>query len=187
MSNHQKVHQHHHLLWPRKYPHNATGYANHFLLILFNLEQRSRVWQKEKISKSYAYLGRKLDGQEHEDATLANAESLVDRSKMGNIVDGYYEVQDVDYGDDDEEDIFDEEDGELATKPAAKSSGVFGFFKNLTGQREIDAATLEPVLQKMKTHLIDKNVASNISQHLCDSVQSSLLCTKLGTFGSMLM
>jgi signal recognition particle receptor subunit alpha len=129
---------------------------------------------------------KKLEGQEQEDTTLANAESLVDRSKMGNIVDGYYEVQDVDYGDDDEDDIFDEEDGELVSKPAAKSSGVFGFFKNLTGQREIDAATLEPVLQKMKTHLIDKNVASNISQHLCDSVQSSLLGKKLGTFGSML-
>lgn len=128
---------------------------------------------------------KKLEGQEHEDATLANAESLVDRSKMGNVVDGYYEVQDVDYGDEDEDDIFDEEDGDLVSKPTAKSSGVFGFFKNLTGQREIDAATLEPVLQKMKTHLIDKNVASNISQHLCDSVQSSLLGKKLGTFGSV--
>ncbi|KAH8554776.1 SRP54-type protein [Umbelopsis sp. PMI_123] len=128
---------------------------------------------------------KKLDGQEQQDANLANAESLVDRSKMGSIVDGHYEVQDVDYGDDDEDDTFDEEDGELVSQSTSKSSGVFSFFKNLTGQREIDAATLEPVLQKMKTHLIDKNVASNISQHLCDSVQSSLLGKKLGTFGSV--
>jgi signal recognition particle receptor subunit alpha len=48
----------------------------------------------------------------------------------------------------------------------------------------LDDATLEPVLSKMKTHLIDKNVASDISQHLCDSVRSSLMGKKLSTFGS---
>ncbi|KAG2174967.1 hypothetical protein INT43_006029 [Umbelopsis isabellina] len=126
----------------------------------------------------------KMDDSEQSEAHLANAESLVDRSKMGSVVDGHYEVQDIEYEDDDEEDIFDEEDDSVLVSKPAQSSGVFGFLKNLTGQRELDDATLEPVLAKMKTHLIDKNVASDISQHLCDSVRSSLKGKKLGTFGS---
>jgi len=150
-------------------------------------QKQMRTWEGSVAKGEMEALdySKKLDGQEQEDATLANAESLVDRSKMGSVVDGHYEVQDVEY-DDDEEDIFDEEeDGVLVSQPSAKSSGVFSFFKNLTGQRELDDTTLEPVLQKMKTHLIDKNVASDISQHLCDSVRSSLKGKRLGTFGSV--
>jgi signal recognition particle receptor subunit alpha len=150
-------------------------------------QKQMRTWEGSVAKGEMEALdySKKLDGQEQSDNTLANAESLVDRSKMGSMVDGHYEVQDVEYSDD-EEDIFDEDDSVSVSQPSAKSSGVFGFFKNLTGQREMDAASLEPVLQKMKTHLIDKNVASDISQHLCDSVQSSLLGKKVGTFGSML-
>jgi signal recognition particle receptor subunit alpha len=58
------------------------------------------------------------------------------------------------------------------------------FFKNMTGQKEMTAESLEPIMSKMKEHLINKNVAADIAQHLCDSVAKGLVGQSLGSFKS---
>lgn len=47
-------------------------------------------------------------------------------------------------------------------------------FRGLVGNKNISADMMEPVLEKLKEHLIAKNVAADISQKLCDSVLKKL-------------
>jgi signal recognition particle receptor subunit alpha len=113
------------------------------------------------------------------------AAQFVDESKLGQMNDeGIYEVQDVMEEDEDEDDDleFVEEDIDLEAKP--KGGVLSSFFKSFTGQREITSEILDPVLATVKEHLINQNVASDISEHLCQSVRTSLLGKKLGSFES---
>eukprot|EP00918_Siedleckia_nematoides_P012679 GHVU01027738.1.p1 GENE.GHVU01027738.1~~GHVU01027738.1.p1 ORF type:complete len:354 (+),score=59.95 GHVU01027738.1:853-1914(+) len=73
------------------------------------------------------------------------------------------------------------------TKPGKKSGG-FGFLsglRNLVGSKTLTAEDVAPVLEKMKSHIISKNVASEIAQKLCESVSSKLEGRVLGTFNTV--
>lgn len=59
---------------------------------------------------------------------------------------------------------------------------MFSFFKSLTGGKVITADMLQPALEKMKEHLIAKNVAAEISEKLCSSVMVKLEGKVIGTF-----
>ena len=59
---------------------------------------------------------------------------------------------------------------------------MFSFFKNLTGGKTISREAMEPALDKMKDHLVTKNVALEIAEKLCDSVASKLEGKVVGTF-----
>jgi len=94
---------------------------------------------------------------------------------------------------DDEEDIEEEEEEEVAmptknTNSTNKSSidgiggSVFSFFKGLAGQKAITKEAMAPVLDKMREHLCSKNVATDISEKLCNSVAFKLEGKVLGTF-----
>ncbi|CAG8826692.1 22529_t:CDS:2, partial [Dentiscutata erythropus] len=60
-----------------------------------------------------------------------------------------------------------------------KGSSMFSFFKNITGQKAITEEDLAQVLANMKEHLIKKNVAADISTHLCESVAKNLIINNL--------
>ncbi len=52
---------------------------------------------------------------------------------------------------------------------------LFGFLiRSLVGNKNITRSTLQPVLEKLRDHLISKNVAADIAQKLCDSVSEKL-------------
>lgn len=123
------------------------------------------------------------DDDEEADAD-AIAAQFVDESKLGQKnAKGIYEVQDVMQEEDDELDFDDDDDEELKEKvQKGTSSGLFSYFKSFTGQREMTAETLDPVIATIKEHLITQNVATNIADHLCQSVRTSLLGKKLGSF-----
>lgn len=42
------------------------------------------------------------------------------------------------------------------------------------GNKNVTPEMMEPVLEKLKDHLISKNVAADIAQKLCDSVSKQL-------------
>ncbi|KAK3812387.1 MAG: SRP54-type protein [Linnemannia elongata] len=158
-------------------------------------------------SKKKAKEGRKWDGKisakdaksldysNSDVSEVVNADHLVDQSKLGQHgKDGTYNVADLEASDEDESYSDDESEEEYtkisarslqAKKPAAASSGLMSFFKNMTGQKEMTAETLEPIMSKMKEHLINKNVAADIAQHLCDSVAKGLVGQTLGNFKSV--
>lgn len=108
------------------------------------------------------------------------ASQWVDASKLGQKNEkGIYEVQDIvqqqpDDGSE-EEDAFDQ--GE-----PKKSTGLFSYLTSFTGARELTADTLDPVMSTIREHLVAQNVATEIADHLCQSVKSSLLGKKLGSF-----
>lgn len=47
-------------------------------------------------------------------------------------------------------------------------------FRGLVGRKNLTAADMDPVLEKLKEHLVSKNVAIEIATKLCDSVSSKL-------------
>ncbi|KAK7204168.1 signal recognition particle, alpha subunit, N-terminal-domain-containing protein [Myxozyma melibiosi] len=64
------------------------------------------------------------------------------------------------------------------------SSG-FGYFRNIIGSKVLSEADMENALNGMKDHLMKKNVAPEVAQHLCDVVRKSLVGTKTGSWTSI--
>ncbi|XP_068906057.1 signal recognition particle receptor subunit alpha homolog [Tenebrio molitor] len=85
------------------------------------------------------------------------------------------------------EDDYDEDEVEVQQtneKPSSKG-GMFSIFKGLVGSKNLTASDMQPALDKMKDHLITKNVAADISLKLCESVAQKLEGRILGTFESV--
>ncbi|KAK9368893.1 SRP54-type protein [Lipomyces kononenkoae] len=64
---------------------------------------------------------------------------------------------------------------------AALASG-FGFFRNILGNKVLSEEDLDKALAGMKDHLMKKNVAPEVAQHLCDVVSKSLVGRKTGSW-----
>eukprot|EP00054_Salpingoeca_dolichothecata_P009120 m.51626 g.51626 ORF g.51626 m.51626 type:complete len:634 (-) comp18176_c0_seq1:145-2046(-) len=79
------------------------------------------------------------------------------------------DVQEVEYEPDDDE-------------TPAKQGGISSWFSSLVGDSVITAKALQPVLEKMRLHLIGKNVASDIAAKLVESVGESLEGKSKSTF-----
>ena len=74
---------------------------------------------------------------------------------------------------DDEEDDDDSE--------SSWGNSLKGLFQQVTGQKVLTKQDLEPILKDMHKVLTSKNVAADISQHICDNVQQSLVGKKLNS------
>jgi len=85
------------------------------------------------------------------------------------------------------EDESSEDDGEVAggKTHSSSSGGIFSMFKGLVGNKALTREDLEPVIAKLRDNLIAKNVASDVSVNLCDSVSSKLEGSVMGTFQSI--
>jgi len=57
--------------------------------------------------------------------------------------------------------------------------------RGVVGKAALDRDDLTPVLEKLKTNFMNKNVAEDIAERLCDSVASSLEGKKLSSFSSL--
>uniref|UniRef100_A0A8C2E0W2 SRP receptor subunit alpha n=1 Tax=Cyprinus carpio TaxID=7962 RepID=A0A8C2E0W2_CYPCA len=98
------------------------------------------------------------------------------------------DLRGVDYeSSDDEDEVVQEEERVVVanTKKGAKKGGfggMFGMLKGLVGSKNLTQEDMEPVLDKMKDHLIAKNVAAEIASQLCVSVAKKLEGKVMGTF-----
>merc|ERR1719193_2501568 len=97
------------------------------------------------------------------------------------------ELKSIEVGDDEIESSGEEE--EETSKPSTNgkskesvTGGVFSFFQGLAGQKAITAEAMAPILDKMREHLVSKNVAVDIAEKLCKSVEVKLEGKVLGTF-----
>uniref|UniRef100_A0A673MV34 Signal recognition particle receptor subunit alpha-like n=2 Tax=Sinocyclocheilus rhinocerous TaxID=307959 RepID=A0A673MV34_9TELE len=113
----------------------------------------------------------------------ATAEPLIQVDSMKGDLRG------VDYesSDDDEDEVVQEEERVVVanTKKGAKKGGfggMFGMLKGLVGSKNLTQEDMEPVLDKMRDHLIAKNVAAEIASQLCNSVAKKLEGKVMGTF-----
>ncbi|KAK9719244.1 hypothetical protein K7432_004907 [Basidiobolus ranarum] len=137
-----------------------------------------RVWDDGKVTKTQMD---RLDYSDNKDSHGHNPalEQLVDRKAFKqSSEDGIFEVQDLSESE--------ESDFEVSNKETtAPDSRFMSLFKSVTGQKVITEEDLVPVLSQMKEHLIKKNVAADISTHLCESVSKSIVGQKLGSFESL--
>uniref|UniRef100_A0A8C2ZH85 SRP receptor subunit alpha n=1 Tax=Cyclopterus lumpus TaxID=8103 RepID=A0A8C2ZH85_CYCLU len=71
---------------------------------------------------------------------------------------------------------------DFSSKKGGAFGGMFGMLKGLVGSKSLSRDDMESVLEKMKDHLIAKNVAAEIAYQLCDSVAKKLEGKVMGTF-----
>lgn len=65
------------------------------------------------------------------------------------------------------------------------TSGLWSSLSSLVGQKQLTADDIEPVISKMRDHLIGKNVASDVANKLCQSVAVKLEGKVMGTFSTV--
>ncbi|XP_006057755.2 signal recognition particle receptor subunit alpha [Bubalus bubalis] len=93
------------------------------------------------------------------------------------------QLQDLDCSSSDDEGA-----AQNSTKPSATKGtlgGMFGMLKGLVGSKSLTREDMESVLDKMRDHLIAKNVAADIAVQLCESVANKLEGKVMGTFSTV--
>ncbi|EAR88546.1 signal recognition particle receptor subunit alpha (macronuclear) [Tetrahymena thermophila SB210] len=75
------------------------------------------------------------------------------------------------------DDISSDEDEQEVEKRGFFSK-IVSNFKQLTGTKILDAQDLQPILDKFKEQLMNKNVGEQIAQQLCDSIKKNLINTQ---------
>ncbi|XP_011172966.1 signal recognition particle receptor subunit alpha homolog isoform X1 [Solenopsis invicta] len=138
--------------------------------------KKPRIWELGGTTKDLATLERTKDKPEENDEYVAANTTLVGQMK-GSIRD--LEVNS------ESEDSSDQEEIEQSKQQVQKKTSMFSMFKSLVGSKSLKQDDMLPVLEKLKDHLITKNVAADIAQKLCDSVGTKLEGKILGTFDSV--
>ncbi|XP_011310158.1 signal recognition particle receptor subunit alpha homolog [Fopius arisanus] len=137
--------------------------------------KKPRVWELGGTNKDLANLERTRDKPAEEGERIQANTALIGQMRGG--------IRDLEVeSDSDEEEI----EVVTQTKPEKKSGGgMFSVLKGLVSNKQLTSTDLDPVLEKMKDHLIAKNVASDISVSLCNSLRAKLEGKVLGTFESI--
>lgn len=103
-------------------------------------------------------------------------------------------IQDLEVDSDtssDEESDEDEGNNNSANQIASKTNSstgknsVFSIFSKFVGAKNLSRGDMESALDKLRDHLITKNVANYIANELCDSVAVKLEGKVLGTFDTI--
>lgn len=151
--------------------------------------KKPRVWELGGNNKDLPVLDRSKDKPEdaRSDYTLDN--EMIGTMK-GVIQDLEVESEEEYSSSSDESDVEEVRYNNNNTKgktaaPAKKTNGVFSLFKGLVGSKNLTRDDMEPALEKLRDHLIGKNVASDIANKLCDSVAVKLEGKVLGTFDTI--
>ncbi|XP_001355500.2 signal recognition particle receptor subunit alpha homolog [Drosophila pseudoobscura] len=145
--------------------------------------KKPRVWDLGGNSKDAVLLDRSKDSPE--DVQYQSISNELVGTMQGVIPDLDVESED----DVDSEEASSEEDNGSSQSPALKKNkrggGLVSYFRGIVGGKTMSLADLQPALEKMRDHLISKNVASEIAVKLCDSVATSLEGKQVGTFDSV--
>lgn len=135
--------------------------------------KQPRVWELGGDTRDVAVLDYSTD-QPGEAATL-----LPDTQLIGQMTGA---IRDLEV----ESEESSSEEEEVTSQPTSKKTGgMFSLLKGLVGAKALSEETMRPVLDKLRDHLIGKNVAADIANKLCDSVAIKLEGKVLGTFDSV--
>ncbi|XP_014467348.1 PREDICTED: signal recognition particle receptor subunit alpha homolog isoform X2 [Dinoponera quadriceps] len=146
--------------------------------------KKPRIWELGGTAKDLATLERTKDKPEESGDYVPADTTLVGQMKGG--------IRDLEVNSESEEDDDDDSDHEVTersktqqSQKKAATSSMFSMFKSLVGSKSLKHDDMAPVLDKLKDHLIAKNVAADIAQKLCDSVGTKLEGKVLGTFDNV--
>lgn len=133
---------------------------------------KSPSWQEKKVSVSQLDKSEQKDTDEEEQAVNVHEMKFDEEHDSSDSSPDSDEDGDVD-GDDEE-----------TGSGSASGFGLFKFIKGLT-QKELTPENIKPVMDDIRSHLITKNVASDIAESICDSVSQSLIGQTHGNFKSI--
>ncbi|XP_077261689.1 signal recognition particle receptor alpha isoform X1 [Temnothorax americanus] len=139
--------------------------------------KKPRIWELGGTTKDLATLERTKDKPEENDDYVAANTALVGQMKGS--------IRDLEVNSDSEDSSDQEEIEQSKQQQMQKKTSMFSMFKSLVGSKSLKQDDMLPVLEKLKDHLITKNVAADIAQKLCDSVGTKLEGKVLGTFDSV--
>ncbi|KAL5277887.1 SRPR family protein [Megaselia abdita] len=137
----------------------------------------ARVWDLSGTTKDMPSLDRSKDKPEDMQSNFTHQNDMV--GTMKGVIQDLEVESEEDY--DEEEESSDEESSNQESAPK-KSGGMFSLFKGFVGSKSVSREDMQPALEKLRDHLIGKNVASDIAAKLCDSVALKLEGKVLGTF-----
>ncbi|KAM9318190.1 signal recognition particle receptor subunit alpha isoform 2-T2 [Pholidichthys leucotaenia] len=148
-------------------------------------EKQNRVWLAGGDTKELDYS--KGNGEDTPNGGEQNPEGQFEPGMQPRSMEG--DLPSVDYESSEEGDMEEEDEGAAVRETSKTSSkksggfgGMFGMLKGLVGSKSLSREDMEPVLEKMRDHLIAKNVAADIASQLCDSVAKKLEGKVMGTF-----
>lgn len=151
-------------------------------------EKQRRVWEMGGSStKDLDYTKNENNSPNGDEQHLeAQIDSGIQLSSMkGDLLSVDYESSEEEEIEEEEEKIVVNETSKTSSKKSGGFGGMFGMLKGLVGSKSLSREDMESVLEKMRDHLIAKNVAAEIASQLCDSVAKKLEGKVMGTFTSV--
>ncbi|XP_010432967.1 PREDICTED: signal recognition particle receptor subunit alpha-like [Camelina sativa] len=136
--------------------------------------KKNRVWDDAAPKQSKLDFTDSVDdngNNDHVEVVAADqGESMMDKEEV--------------FSSDSESDDDDDDEPGSDEKPAeAKKKGWFSsVFQSITGKANLEKTDLGPALKALKERLMTKNVAEEIAEKLCESVEASLEGKKLSSF-----
>ncbi|KAJ3176935.1 hypothetical protein HDU85_006465 [Gaertneriomyces sp. JEL0708] len=123
--------------------------------------------------------------EEKEPAVIGSTRELIG-SHMGTLTrDGLYDAADMDEVGQSESESEDEDLGGMTASEKPKAGGFMSFINRFTTGQVLTQEQLEPVMVKMREHMINKNVAADVADHVCESVANGLAGKTLSGFKSL--
>lgn len=138
-------------------------------------------------TKALDYSDPKVNGSTEEMYTRAEDLSTL-KSRAAEMLGNPPDVECESSEENEESTSEDEQIVKVPSKPSIKKSsfgGMFGMLRGLVGSKSLTRDDMESVLEKMKDHLIAKNVAADIAVQLCESVAKKLEGKVMGTFSTV--
>lgn len=150
--------------------------------------KKPRVWELGGNNKDIPTLDRSTDKPEDARSDFRHDDKMIGTMK-GVIQDLEVESEDEPDASSSDEEIADVKkrpvNGVTANTKQKSGSSMFSIFKGLVGSKNLSREDMQPALDKLRDHLIGKNVASEIAYKLCDSVATKLDGRVLGTFDTI--
>uniref|UniRef100_A0A1W7R9L0 Signal recognition particle receptor subunit alpha n=1 Tax=Hadrurus spadix TaxID=141984 RepID=A0A1W7R9L0_9SCOR len=147
--------------------------------------KQPRIWELGGVGNVPLLDFSKKSNGEDESQGTSNANDFLSDESRSWIGKMKGEVQGMDYSSEEETEQIEEDDNSQKKLKKPKSGGVFSMFQSLVGSKSITAEDMKPVLEKLKDHMIAKNVAADIAVKLCESVSLKLQGKVLGTFSGI--
>ncbi|XP_076367225.1 signal recognition particle receptor subunit alpha-like isoform X2 [Tachypleus tridentatus] len=150
-----------------------------------NKSKKPRVWDSYSTHQEAQILDFSDNPNfEQERIEKANSSDLLNVEARAWVGQMKGEIKGMDCSESEEEISEAEEEASTKIQPTGKnrSFGMFNMFRGLVGSKSISREDMQPILEKMRDHMIAKNVASDIAGKLCESVASKLEGKVLGTF-----
>ncbi|KAF3902389.1 hypothetical protein ABW20_dc0104860 [Dactylellina cionopaga] len=159
-----------------------------------------RVWSEDGIAAEagqeqkldYSGTGGGSTDEEHDDSMRPKPEA-VDQSTWGTrttqgdflLKDLDYEIKDILKQADKAEDKAESDRKGPSGLAGGLAAGALGYLRNFVGGKTLTKEDTEKAIAGVMTHLLEKNVAREAAVQICDSVQTSLVGQKTGSFQSI--